>query len=468
MLLTITTTHQPATDLGYLLHKNPSRVHRIEIAFGEAYVVYPEATSERCTAALIVDVDTVGLVRKRDGLAQYVNDRPYAASSFLSVAMAKAFGTALAGRSKDRPDLVSVPLPLEIRIAGLPCRGGEGILRQLFEPLGYSVEAEPLALDAGFAEWGTSRYFNVTLRGNVTVHDALSHVYVCIPVLDAEKHYWVGDDEVEKLVRHGEGWLAAHPHRHAIARRYLKNRPHLVREAVLRLVQEDVADEEEKQETQAEEEATIEKKISLNEQRISRVMEVLKENGASTVVDLGCGEGRLLRELIKQQWLTRAGGMDVSSRALQIARDKLHVDRLPSRVADKLSIFQGSLMYRDKRLREYDAATAVEVVEHLDPPRLAAFERVILGEAKPRLLIVTTPNVEYNVRFDSLPAGRMRHRDHRFEWTRAEFRAWAARVAGEYGYTFEWLPIGTEDAEVGPPTQMAVFRSSPVTREGRS
>lgn len=457
MLLTITTTHKPATDLGYLLHKNPSRLHRIELAFGDAYVAYPEATEERCTAALVVDVDTVGLVRKREGLAQYVNDRPYAASSFLSVAMAKAFGTALSGRSKDRPELVTVPLPLELHIAGVPCRGGETILRQLFEPLGYEVVAEQLPLDPHFPEWGGSRYFNVTLRATMTVHDALSHIYVCVPVLDAEKHYWVGDDEVEKLLRHGEGWLAAHPHRNAIASRYLKHRKHLVREAVQRLMQQDVEEEDEKQEEKAQEEAVIEKKISLNEQRMTRVLEVLKEHGVTTVVDLGCGEGRLLRDLMKVQSLTRVGGMDVSTRALEIARDKLHVDHLPSRLAGKLALFQGSLMYRDKRLFEYEAATAVEVIEHLDPPRLNAFERVIFGETKPRLLIVTTPNVEFNVRFESLPAGRMRHRDHRFEWTRAEFRAWAERVAGEYGYAFDWLPVGTDDAEVGPPTQMGVF-----------
>jgi len=457
MLLTITTTHQPATDLGYLLHKNPSRLHRIELTFGEAYVVYPEAMEERCTAALVVDVDTVGLVRKREGLAQYVNDRPYAASSFLSVAIAKAFGTALSGRSKDRPELVSVPLPLELRVTALPCRGGETILRQLFEPIGYEVEAEQLPLDPAFPEWGASRYFNVTLRATMTVHDALSHLYVCIPVLDSDKHYWVGDEEVEKLLRHGEGWLAAHPHRNAIARRYLKNRKHLVADAVQRLVQHDVVEEDEKQEEKAQEEEKIEEKISLNEQRMLRVAEILREHEVATVVDLGCGEGRLLRSLIKERAFTRVAGMDVSPRALEIARDRLHVDRLPPRLAEKLSLFQGSLMYRDQRLREYEAATAVEVIEHLDPPRLAAFERVILGEAGPRLLVVTTPNVEYNVRFESLPAGRMRHRDHRFEWTREEFRAWAARVAATYGYAFVWMPIGTEDAEVGPPTQMAVF-----------
>jgi 3' terminal RNA ribose 2'-O-methyltransferase Hen1 len=332
------------------------------------------------------------------------------------------------------------------------------------------VEAEQLPLDPAFPAWGGSRYFNVTLRATLTVHDALSHLYVCIPVLDSDKHYFIGDEEVEKLLRHGEGWLAAHPHRLAIAQRYLKNRKHLVHEAVQRLMLEDVEEEDEQQVQKAQEEEVIERKISLNEQRMLRVAEVLREHQAATVVDLGCGEGRLLRtlikerslirvrsSLIKEQAFTRVAGMDVSPRALEIARDRLKVDRLPPRLAEKLSLFQGSLMYRDQRLREYEAATAVEVIEHLDPPRLAAFERVILGEARPRLLVVTTPNVEYNVRFESLPSGKMRHRDHRFEWTRAEFRAWAERVAATYGYAFTWMPIGTEDAEVGPPTQMAVF-----------
>ena len=457
MIFTISTTYEPATDLGFLLHKNPSRLHTIELAFGDAYVAYPEATNTRCTAALVVDVDTVGLVRKREGLAQYVNDRPYAASSFLSVAIAQTFGTALAGRSKDRPELVGVSMPLELRLIGVPCRGGEQILRQLFEPLGYIVDAEQLPLDPQFPEWGGSRYFNVTLRANMTVHDALSHVYVCVPALDGDKHYWVGDDEVDKLLRHGEGWLSAHPHRNAIARRYLKHRKALVRDALQRLIQHDVEEEDEKQEEKAQEEAVIETKISLNEQRMTRVLEVLKEHGAASVVDLGCGEGRLLRDLMKVPSFAKVAGMDVSTRALEIAKDRLHLDHLPQRLAEKLKLFQGSLMYRDQRLCDYEAATAVEVIEHLDPPRLAAFERVIFGETKPRLLIVTTPNVEFNVRFETLPAGKLRHRDHRFEWTRGEFRAWAEGVAGTYGYAFEWLPIGEVDEEVGPPTQMGVF-----------
>jgi hypothetical protein len=214
MLLTITTTRPPATDLSYLLHKNPQRSQSFDLAFGQAHVFYPEAAPDRCTAALLLDVDPVGLVRGRQASAgpaldQYVNDRPYVASSFLSVAVAQVFGSALAGRSKERPELADSPLPLKARLAVLRCRGGERVLRRLFEPLGYAVAAAGRALDEAFPDWGESPYFTVTLDGHCRLRDLLAHLYVLIPVLDDDKHYWVGADEVDKLLRHGEGWLAA-------------------------------------------------------------------------------------------------------------------------------------------------------------------------------------------------------------------------------------------------------------------
>lgn len=161
MLLTLTTTHQPATDLGYLLRKNPARLQSFNLTFGKAHVFYPEATTERCTVALLVEVDPVGLVRNRRGpageggaLEQYVNDRPYAASSFLSVALAEVFGGALSGKCKERPELAEMPLPTCVTFSALPCRGGEEFLRSLFEPLGYTVAARRLPLDPTFPDWG--------------------------------------------------------------------------------------------------------------------------------------------------------------------------------------------------------------------------------------------------------------------------------------------------------------------------
>ncbi len=465
MLLTITTTHVPAGDLGYLLHKHPGKVQTFDQSFGRVHVFYPEVSENRCTAAMLLDVDPVGLVRGRRGpageggrLDQYVNDRPYVASSFLSVAIAQVFGSALGGRCKDRPELVETPIPLEARIAVLPCRGGEAFLRRLFEPVGYTVEAVQHPLDENFSDWGMSPYFTVTLRGQCRLYELLSHLYVLVPVLDNEKHYWVGDDEVEKLLRHGEGWLAAHPEREAIATRYLKYRRSLAAKAIERLVAEETPDLETVEQTASDEEASVEAPLSLNTQRLGTVLAVLRESGARRVVDLGCGEGRLLQLLLDDRQFEQIVGMDVSSRSLEIAVDRLRLDRLPPRQRERIHLLHGSLLYRDKRLEGFDAACAVEVIEHLDPPRLAAFERVVFEFARPGTVVITTPNREYNVKWESLPAGHFRHRDHRFEWTRAEFQAWATTVAQRFGYAVRFLPVGPEDSEIGSPTQMGVFR----------
>jgi 3' terminal RNA ribose 2'-O-methyltransferase Hen1 len=459
MLLTLTTMHEPADDLGYLLGKNPSRCQSFPLSFGQAYVFYPDVSPTRCTAALLLDIDPVGLVRNRRGpsgeghlLQQYVNDRPYVASSFLSVAIAQVFGSALAGRSRERPQLAETPLPLEARLAVLPCRGGEGFLRRLFEPLGYTIAAQRHPLDVQFPEWGDSPYYTVALTGRCRLRDLLSHLYVLIPVLDNDKHYWVGDAEIEKLLRHGEGWLSAHPERENITRRYLKHQGQLAKAALARLLEEegDVAEEEN---TPAE--AVIEERVRLNDQRLTAVQAALKDSGARRVLDLGCGEGKLLRALLHDPQFTEMVGVEVSPRALEIAR--LRLDRLPSEISDRCRLLHGSLMYRDARLSGYDAAAVVEVIEHLDPPRLSAFERVLFEFARPRTVVLTTPIVEYNVKFETLPAGSFRHKDHRFEWTRTQFQEWANDVAGRFGYTVRFAPVGPVDEVVGAPTQMGVF-----------
>jgi 3' terminal RNA ribose 2'-O-methyltransferase Hen1 len=456
MLLTITTTHTPATDLGYLLHKNPARAQTFELSFGQAHVFYPEAGPDRCTAALLLDVDPVKLSRGRSGkLEPYVNDRPYVASSFLSVALSQVFGSALSGKSKERQEVADGSIPLEARLAVVPCRGGEALLRRLFEPLEYTVIAQPHPLDETMPEWGASDYFTVTLEATCRLSEFLTHLYVLIPVLDAEKHYWIGDAEVEKLLHRGQGWLSRHPERELIARRYLKHR-RLVNAALAQLAEEDNPDPDAAEEAHVQQEAAVEEHIHLHDLRLGAVMAALKNAGAKRVLDLGCGEGRLLQLLLKDKTITEIVGLDVSYRALGIARDRLRLDQLPAQQRERIKLIHGALTYRDRRLAGYDAAAVVEVVEHLDLPRLAAFERVLFEFAQPRLIVLTTPNVEYNVKFEGLPAGKFRHRDHRFEWTRAEFQAWAERVASRFGYGVRFLPVGPEDPVVGAPPQQGV------------
>ncbi len=463
-MLTINNARRPAADLGFLLHKRPGKAQSFSLPFGGAHVFYPEAGEDSCTAALLLEVDPIGLVRKTRGtrgdshaLAQYVNDRPYAASSFMSVAISRVFGSALNGKCKDRPDLVDTPLPLTARISVLPCRGGEPFLQRLFEPLGYKVEAERHRLDEKFPEWGESPYFTVTLSQEVRLMDLLTHIYVLVPVLDNDKHYWVTEDEIDKLLRRGEGWLDSHPDKEVIARRYFKHQRRLVRDFLARLVDE-TDDPDRALEEQAGEENDIEKKIGLKDLRLAEVVSAVQESGASSVLDLGCGEGMLLRELVKIRRLERIVGMDVSHLALERASSRLKMDRMSDKSLQRINLIQGSLMYRDKRLSGFDAACVIEVIEHLDPPRLRAFERVLFEFARPETIVITTPNVEYNSRFEDLPAGRLRHRDHRFEWTRKEFEDWANEVAGRHGYSAGFRPIGEIDPDLGPPTQMGVFQ----------
>ena len=462
MLLTITAAVS-GNDLGYLLHKNPARLHSFELPFGQAHVFYPELGEQQSQAALLVDVDPVGLVRRRSpnaentALSQYVNDRPYVASSLLSVAIARVFGSAMGGRSKERQELADAVLDLEADLPAVPCRDGENFLRRLFEPLGYHVSAHHLPLDEQFPEWGESPYFAVHLKAKIRLADLLTQFYVLIPVLDTDKHYWVGNDEVEKLLRHGEGWLNNHPEREIITRRYLKNDRRLTSAALSRLNDEEDPEADVEQERQTAEEDAIEKPLLLWQQRVDAVLSALRATGAKSVLDLGCGEGRLLEALLKDSIFERIAGMDVSWRALEIAQRRLQLDRLPPTQRKRIELIHGSLLYRDKRLSGWDAATVVEIIEHLDPPRLDAFERVVFEHAQPMSVIITTPNADYNALFPSLPADRFRHKDHRFEWTRAEFQSWADRIAQRHRYSVQFRPVGPEDPALGAPTQMGVF-----------
>lgn len=463
MLLTLTTTHRPATDLGFLLHKNPARAQSFTLGFGTAHVFYPEAREDACTAVLLLEVDPIALSRGQPGrsasvpLEPYVNDRPYAASSFLSVALAEVFGTALAGHSRERPELAATPLPLEARVPALPCRGGAPLLHQLFAPLGYRIEAAEHPLDPRFPEWGESPYLDVRLSGTVLLKDLLAHLYVLIPVLDDQKHYWVDESEIDKLLRAGAGWLPAHPERELITSRYLKRFRGLTREALARLAPEDDPDPDATEAAHDAAEAVGEASLGLNVQRIRAVVAALEASGARRVLDLGCGEGQLLRALLEVPQFDAIVGMDVSVRALEAASRRLQMDRLPERQRARLTLLHGSLVYRDARLAGYDAAALVEVIEHLEPTRLTALERVVFGAARPGTVVLTTPNSEYNAAWPTLAGGSSRHLDHRFEWTRTEFRAWAEGVSARNGYAVAFRPVGPEDPMLGPPTQMGIF-----------
>ena len=468
MLITITLEPEngsqlDATALSHLLRKHPGRLQTFELSVGNAHVFYPEYTPARTTAALLVEVDAIGLVRNKrfrgdNGvLDYYINDRPYTASSLLSVALGKVLRSAMTETNEAHPELAGAPLPLRIEVPVVSTRGNDGtdLVRRLFAPLGWVIEQQPIALDAAYPEWSDSRYSSLVLTGTVSLYLALRQLYVLLPVLDDSKHYWVNDDEAEKLVRQGEGWLPEHPERALISRRYLAHQKDLVAVADS-MIAEATADASD----DTVDPAPGSVAPPLRVQRADAVIAALKDCGAHRVVDVGSGPGALLRRLQKDGFFTRILGTDVSARALEQAARRLNLDELADADKQRIKLLHSSAVYRDERISGFDAVVLMEVIEHIEPSRLPALEDSIFAGAAPQSVVVTTPNSEFNRLYPSLAAGTMRHEDHRFEWTRAEFAQWAEAVAARHGYGVEYRPVGEESASAGPATQMAIFRKA--------
>ena len=442
-----------ARDLGFLLHKHPDHVHTKKTSAGDATIFYCEVTAERTTAILHLEVDPVGLVRGKnpqsDGLlAQYVNDRPYVANSFLSVAMGRSFAQTMAGKSRDRQELADQPLDFEIRIIPVALAGDRELLSSLFEPLGYTIQS-PETVEGQMV-------IDLRLAACLRLSDILNHLHVLIPVMDNFKHYFVAQEEIDKLLAKGEGWLADHPAKELITRRALKHRRSLANMALARLEETTVADEEDET-PKLKPEEQLEKPLRLHDIRLDSVADVLRQKNAKSVLDLGCGEGKLIRRLIKERGIDRIVGVDPSVRTLEAAHRKLRLHQAGDAMSERVALQMGSLTYGDRRWKGFDAATLVEVIEHIEPHRLSALVMSLFADARPNMVVITTPNREYNVLFETMKENQLRHADHRFEWTRPEFEGWAKVVAEEHGYTTEFAPLGPVDETHGGPSQMAIF-----------
>lgn len=297
------------------------------------------------------------------------------------------------------------------------------------------------------------------LKNVITVQQLLSHLYVLIPVCDNDKHYWVSNQEVEKLLDKGKSWLDTHPGREIIVKRYLKHQRNLASKAMETLLSINGEDLQEELGTEGDNDKDMQETIvRIHDQRLQAAKDILLESGCKRVVDLGCGEGRLMKLLLAEKQFEYLLGMDVSYKSLEIAKERLKLERLPEKQQQRLRLIQGSLTYRDKRIEGFDGAALIEVIEHLDQIRLTALERTVFEFARPGVVVVTTPNAEYNIRFADYQQGKMRHSDHRFEWTREEFETWAGVIASKNSYEVSFSPIGEVDPEVGALSQMAVFK----------
>jgi 3' terminal RNA ribose 2'-O-methyltransferase Hen1 len=453
MLLEITTTHSPATDLGFLLNKHPDRLQSVELAVGKAQVFYTEATDSICTACLLLEINPIDLVRNRNQMAflqeHYVNDRPYTSNSFLSTALVKAFGSAMNGTSKGKPELVNVPIPLKAKVHSLKVGSDKIYLHKLFEPLGYNIQVETLPLDDQFPSWGVSQAVNLTVEKTTTLKELLNQLYVFILATDNDRHYWISRNDIDVLLRRGEGWLDQHPEKEWITRRFFKNLRSLANQALLRLTNEEEVEIDQ---------TTSPIRVNLHEQRLQKAFELIKQNGAETVLDLGCGEGKLIRKLMKDSQFKRIVGMDVSFTELLKAKENLFLDTASPLMRERISLFQGSVTYKDDRMKGFDAVALVEVIEHIDEERLPAMEKVVFGNANPSMVVLSTPNAEYNVVYERLESENFRHEDHRFEWTREQFKQWCEKVCSEFNYEVVIYPVGEETIEIGAPSQMAVFK----------
>lgn len=455
MLLTINYQGQNAEDLGYLLFKHPAKLYQTQLSYGTASVFYPVQEPESFTAALMIDIDPIALMKRaKPGslttVAHYVNDRPYVSSSLLSAAIAKAFGTAMTGRSEARPDIAAAELDLTLTLPVVRSAGGSELIDKLFTPLGWQTSVQEIPLDQSFPQWGKSPYWQLTLSGRQTLSAALKQLYVLLPVLDDHKHYWVGSDEISKLMRNAREWLADHPERELITQRYLVYQREYITEAEQQL--DETSGAAETAETPA-----PPHRQRLREQRAEAVLAAVEQLPGNSIVDLGCGEGRLLSQLQRQARFSRLMGSDVSASELKRAERRLGLDEeAGERKRSRIQLIQSALNYADPRLQGFDIAVLMEVIEHIDLERLAEAVENVFGFATPGAVIVTTPNADYN-RVYGLEDGEFRHDDHRFEFSRSEFRTWAENLARQYGYRVSFSGVGEEHREFGHATQVAVF-----------
>lgn len=444
--LSIATTRPNASDLGFLLYKHPDRVFRSDDTRNrlvKAVGFYPEVSSDRCEFVLLVAVDPVERVRGlawNGGIAQYVEPLPFLASSHLAQALSLCLRSAMNGiaSSKDPETdaklkaLAAEKWPLEIKVT--PVRSSPAMIRRMFEPLGWKVDVESTALEVDGSKYPDALH-TIVLCGDQTVSDALTQLYVLLPALDPARHYFYGDNEVDKFVAKSQNWLDGHPARDLIVGRYLSKSKELQTAAKSLLDGEPNTTVIEEKSGDAEE--------SAHDQRHRRIVDLVATIGATRIADLGCGEGRLLARLTALPGKLEIVGVEPALADLDKARKLL--SRNPGRLMDpRVTLKHGSILYADKSLKGFDVAILSEVIEHIDEERLDHAERCVFGAMNPAMVIVTTPNSDFNVAFPLLE-GRLRHNDHRFEWGRKDAEAWCQRVAAQYGYTFEIDGVGGFD-----------------------
>lgn len=458
MFLSIAVSGEHAPDLGFVLYKHPGRFFEKSASKGRVTGGFTENREDFAEFTLAVEIDPVERVRGVNwdrGIASYVEPMPFLAASHMSQALSQALGSAMNGVLGSKDPVIDTrvkaagvkPWPLTIKVGAVRC--SPYMIESLFSELGWSVEIESHNLDVPGVSEDDDRPLHVfTLKGEATVSDALTQLYVLLPVLDPSRHYFYDESEARKLFEKGGDWLKGHSSRDLIISRYLSKSKEL--RGYARQLFGNFQEKKDLDELIAETEELMRDwddpdDTSPHQQRHSQIIRDVVSWGARSVIDLGCGEGRLLERLVRIAPDMRVVGIEPSAREIERARKRLSNN--PGKNLDpRVEFVHGSAMYGDERFKDFDAAILSEVIEHVDEDRLSLLARSVFGIMAPRRVVITTPNGDYNRVFGLRP-GEFRHADHRFEWTLAECQAWVVGVTAAYPYEAEITPVGGRNAD---------------------
>jgi 3' terminal RNA ribose 2'-O-methyltransferase Hen1 len=443
MQLSLTVRGSGAEAVSYLIAKNPNNLYERNEKGFKVRLVYPTFTKEEVQFVIYVKPDPIDLVRNTADsydITHYINDREFAVSSLFITTIRKALGTALNGKPDEAyAEWVDHPFEIELSFGPVSTDLRDHELAELFEPIGYQVDIQRGV--SVLREKSSARF--VTISGSQTVQNALKHVSILIPVIDNYKHYFLDEREVEKLDRYGEGWLESHPLKQLIVKRALRFNALISQSKYFG----------KKQHTSNQNEN---RRIRLNDIRYEAILKVIQSlEHKETIVDLGAGEGKLSVQLGFLGGVKEILSIEPSNKSRIKAIERFEQVNTKEAYVEPKSL-AGSLFYFDSRLQNKDIIILCEVIEHIDEERLPKIFETILNDYRPKTFIVTTPNKEYNILYEM--SENLRHDDHRFEWTRAEFfqmmREWSAKSP----YQISIQGIGEEHSEYGHPTQMAIFR----------
>ncbi|WP_342431763.1 3' terminal RNA ribose 2'-O-methyltransferase Hen1 [Neobacillus sp. FSL H8-0543] len=443
MQLSLTVRGTGAETVSYLIAKNPTNLYERNEKGFKVRLVYPTFTNDEAEFLIYVQPDPIDLARnsaEKYDITSYINDREFAVSSIFVSAIRKALGTALNGKpDEEYTEWVDHPFVMELNFGPVATDLNDREIEDLFKPIGYKVTIESGV--STFREKSSAKF--ITITGEQTVQNALKHISTLIPVIDNYKHYFIDEREVEKLDRYGDDWLESHPAKLLILKRALRYQSLIVKSKFYHREQSTKGIVEQP-------------KVRLNEQRYDAIVNYIKGlPNRETIVDLGAGEGKLSVQFGFIDGVKEILSIEPSSKSRVKAIKRFQEENDKERYIEPKSL-AGSLYYFDERLQNKDIIVLCEVIEHIDEHRLPNIFKTIVNDYRPRILIVTTPNQEYNVVYEM--DDEMRHDDHRFEWTRAEFREKCEQWTKDSSYQVSFQGIGEEIESYGQPTQMAIFR----------